>query len=411
MRERSMESAAQTRVSRPQIATSQAGFALVAAIFSLLVVGVLVVGGVYMAGQEARIGQTSQRTVNAFYLAEHGLNQVLQSWSPGASQPKLWQVIDNCEQCQGSQGEGVWQVRITRTGQRLYFVESTAEIIQGGALAGARHAVGQMARRVVVKIPSSTALMTRDNVVVRGTSQISGFDRVPAGWGDVCADQPLRDQPGVITDTGNTASSVGAASIEGSPSAYLSQELPDSPQEFFDFQDIDWDALEALASHRITPPGTITQVRPTMTGSACNKADLWNWGDPQNPSAACGNYFPLIYLTGPANIAATGMGQGILMVDGDLEVRGGFEFRGLVLVRGQFSAVGSGVNIPRIVGSVIAFGGAEVGESDDTSYIMGAATVQYSSCAVLRTLENIRELSWLEPLRERGWTDLSTSGS
>jgi hypothetical protein len=71
-----------------------------------VVVAVLVTAGFFLAGQESRIGQATERTTQAFYLAEHGMNQVMETWVPGQAALELWESTDACPFCQGTQGMG-----------------------------------------------------------------------------------------------------------------------------------------------------------------------------------------------------------------------------------------------------------------------------------------------------------------
>src|SRR5680860_789433 len=59
---------------------SKGGFALAVAVFALVVVGVLVTGGFYLARQETRIGVASERANAAFYMAERGAMEVMSDW-------------------------------------------------------------------------------------------------------------------------------------------------------------------------------------------------------------------------------------------------------------------------------------------------------------------------------------------
>ena len=80
---------------------SRRGFALPAAVFALVVVGVLVTGGFYLARQETRIGMASERATAAFYLSERGAAEVMAEWdmstfgslSPWASAYKSETVV------------------------------------------------------------------------------------------------------------------------------------------------------------------------------------------------------------------------------------------------------------------------------------------------------------------------------
>ena len=59
------------------------GFALPVAVFALVILGILVTGGFYTVRQEMWIGAASVDGQKAFYLAEQGVGNTLDSWSTG----------------------------------------------------------------------------------------------------------------------------------------------------------------------------------------------------------------------------------------------------------------------------------------------------------------------------------------
>ncbi len=130
-------------------------------------------------------------------------------------------------------------------------------------------------------------------------------------------------------------------------------------------------------------------------GSECNIADPMNWGEPLNESALCGDYFPIIHVTGDVHI--TGIrGQGILLVDGDMRVQGGFQFNGIVIVKGTLQTTGTGAHFN---GGVVV-----MNENNEENDIRGNATINYSSCAIEKA-KNTRlgvvrvDHSWTELVR------------
>ncbi len=137
----------------------------------------------------------------------------------------------------------------------------------------------------------------------------------------------------------------------------------------------------------------------SLVDGECNTSDPYNWGDPLNPTAPCGSYFPIIYVAGSARMQSGGVGQGILLVEGDLDLRGNFAFYGIVIVQGSFATQGSG---NRIIGGVSA-GNASL----DNQAMIGGSVVQNSTCTVTRAIQNNATLNRARPLAQRSWVDLS----
>ena len=109
------------------------GFALPVAVFALVVVGVLVTGGFYLARQETRIGIASVRGTTAFYLAERGTMEVLADWDVGVygALPQWTSATVN-----DTTEEGNWSVDVTKMTDRLYFLLSTGNVTAGSAEEG-----------------------------------------------------------------------------------------------------------------------------------------------------------------------------------------------------------------------------------------------------------------------------------
>jgi hypothetical protein len=159
--------------------------------------------------------------------------------------------------------------------------------------------------------------------------------------------------------------------------------------------------LKALRNITLTAENNNGMV-PATTGSPlrCNKTLTGNWGEPwYNPPmmgavTQCQNYFPVIYRNGNLKVQ-NGRGQGILLIEGDFEVRGNFEFTGLIIATGMLKANGTG---NKITGGVLA----QNADLDDNSLI-GNPVVNYSSYAISKALSasaNVRALT------ERSWAQL-----
>jgi hypothetical protein len=89
-----------------------------------------------------------------------------------------------------------------------------------------------------------------------------------------------------------------------------------------------------------------------------------------------------------------GRGQGVLLVDGDLDITGDFEFDGLIVARGSVRLSGGPI---RISGAIVA------GTSDGKNTVGGAAAIRYSSCALTRALS---AAAFVEPLGQRSWVQV-----
>jgi hypothetical protein len=125
---------------------------------------------------------------------------------------------------------------------------------------------------------------------------------------------------------------------------------------------------------KVVQPGRYARVSPTTDGATCRIGDPTNWGDPLGASS-CSTYRPVVHVPGDL-VLAGGRGQGVLLVAGDLTVRGGFAFEGLILVGGAFRSSGGPL---RIVGALqaglVGEGGIRLG---------GAGVVVHSRCSLIR---------------------------
>ncbi len=374
------------------------GFALPAAIGGLVIVGVLVTGGFYMARQEVRIGVASKHAALAVNMAQTGANDIMANWNGyKLGLIPLWgdtTITDTLP-------SGIWSVSVANLNNNIYFLNARGEITEGGALwSGATRNIGVVTRYIRANIDPPAALTTRGQTTLKGGAEVHGGDVHPPGWSGYCSG--LTDKTGVLTTDTTKLSTTGIGTITGNPPYQEDSGIVDST--FTTFGDLDWDELVSLAKAEgkdVSGFGSsIATVLPDSIGTVCRTTTANNWGDPRDPTAACGAYFPLIYHGGPKlTIQSGGYGQGILLVDGTLELRGNFVFNGLVVVQGTFQTQGNG---NRIYGAVMA------SNADfDAQSLTGGSVVSNSTCAVERAILNNSSLSRVRPLEIRSWTDLS----
>lgn len=128
-----------------------------------------------------------------------------------------------------------------------------------------------------------------------------------------------------------------------------------------------------------------------LSGPDCLRSANANWGAPLDPVHPCAEYFPLIYSAGDLTVAS-GSGQGILVVDGNLQLSAGIRFFGLVLVRGRL-VMAPGAEIT----------GAVLVQSAVQPSFLDNASIRRSDCAIARALQQSPALNRLTPRRGRSW--------
>ena len=123
-----------------------------------------------------------------------------------------------------------------------------------------------------------------------------------------------------------------------------------------------------------------------------------NWGAPTDKANACFTYFPILYHYGDLSISGSGAGQGILLVEGNLNVQGRIDFYGPVIATGGVNIRGTGSDDVKFYGGVMA---QDV--TLDDSKLTGNAMINYSSCAIRRAFRARRSRS---QLTERSWVQV-----
>ncbi len=189
---------------------------------------------------------------------------------------------------------------------------------------------------------------------------------------------------------GNDQNTVGARNLNGVESAstitgdltgVTGSPLPDRPQS-----PQSYDTSRLIKSLKPPFAKEIEQVAPgiaklpdgTYVGSGVNLGNIPSAGDlPQTT-----------YVNGPLNISDS-MGQGILVVDGDLSVTGSFTFYGLIIVAGKIHLNGTSTEGINIQGAIIS---SSVSGSN-TSILEGTVKIFNDSAAIrkqIATLKHVR---------------------
>src|SRR5205814_4197775 len=140
--------------------------------------------------------------------------------------------------------------------------------------------------------------------------------------------------------------------VSGAPPAKQDNTIADST--FKRFQDVTYAQLAGAAT--ITLGAGSYKSAPAVTNGVCVINNSLNWGDGDH-TQPCGGYFPMVHITGNATV--TGTGQGVLLIDGDLNLGGNFRWFGVLVVQGAMKAAGGGKVDTNLWGIALIRGGID----------------------------------------------------
>jgi len=369
-----------------RIPRNERGMALAVAIFALVVVGALVAGAFFAGTQEQRVGENQRRVQTSFGVAEAGAQERVLSWDATSMNRRPQYPADSVvigPNANAPNGTGSYGGYSYRVGPNLFLIDvtgrdnaSAAGAIAGGG--GARQRIGMLTRIAPVQFGIRASLTTQGQVAMSGNANIDGADQIPTGWASCDPPGPaqagVRDQGGNVSETGN-ATVLGVPPVVNDPTI--------NNNTFTTFGGATYASLAAKAN-LVIPAGNYT-TDPVVTNGQCDNTVLTNWGDGENPNAPCASYFPIIHATGTITLNNT-QGQGILLVDGDLNIQGSYQLFGIGTTDAHF------------------WGGVMAKNADlSTQSLSGRATLNFSSCAILTALQATSPISMM---RSRGWAQL-----
>lgn len=345
-------------------ARGDGGFALLVTLLALVAVSVTAAGAVFVARSERRISHNHRAAVEALEVARGGLSGYLSV--PGDSAPPRTVPV----------GPDTARVDATRL---LFLAPDSLEVLYRVTARGVRAGPG--------KTPAATRTVS--------TLALAGPGRLrPAGA--IAAGGPVRvaSGPSVTLDgsdacggpAGATAGiAVGPGRLHGAlPSADGDPPIDDRrpPDELLRDSGIDSAAWAGLRVGWPAPPDY--SVRPSR-----------GW-----PARVPG--WPVIRLEGGAPVLGSGHGgRGTIIAPGDLALRRGFRWEGLVLVGGTLAAVDSAV----VRGAVLSGLNVHDGALPDTTLLGGGATFRFDACAARRAASEL-----FDRLAEKPGSRFTTTG-
>ena len=369
---------------------SERGIALVAAIVALVVIGALVAGTFFVSSLEQKTAENSVDAAEAYQAAEAGIVKNVANWDTGNNSLA---TDAGTTIAQDSVAKGTYfNVTISRLNSSLFLLKSV------GTRNGTTQSLAMVLRTVTVNPTVNAAVTVQGTVNVAGSASVTGTNTVPDGWTG-CAS--ATDKTGI--DASGQIKTKGNPNISGNPAKTPNDTSVNTALFQTPFQQ--FKAIAALSFVGGSGQGNYATFSPSpsSTGSPakCNTADQNNWGEPlradQTPYSAyvsqCAHYSPIVYINGNAQLNANNRGQGILLVDGDLSVAGGFMWVGLVIATGQ---VKTGNGNSSITGALMSQNAA-IG---DTTSLSGTPDIAYSRCALDWVLNNS---AVARPLAMRSW--------
>ena len=398
------------------VVQNERGMALAIAIVALVIVGALIAGALFSGTQEQRVAENVRRVQASFGVAEEGVYDIIRTWdstTAGVRNQQTYAALYPYPAAAPSK-DSVRMVRKTaksKTGSysgslfklndELYLLDVSAQDtmslagrIRGG---GAGQRLGLLARIRPVSIDTRAAVTSGGDNVVVGSASIDGNDHPPTGWAGC---PPLDSaKAGIRTQSSGTVSTSGHPSINGNPPVLKDPTLADS--SFTHYGDVTYADLAASANITLPAQNFSSSISPVTVGTACDYSVQTNWGSPTTPTGPCGSYFPIVRITGDGAVINGQEGQGVLLVDGGLSVQGGFQFFGIVIVKGSLKTSGGGGTPAHFWGTVMVQDTAQF--TDTTNNLSGAANLLYSKCAIIKALNKTGVGSMM---RSRGWVQL-----
>ena len=400
-----------------KLRNDEQGMALILAVFGLVVIGALVAGSFFVGRVEQISGYNTTWASQAGEAAEAGLGFAMTQIDPTEYEAMgIWSPGANNEMVRNRTGVGgmatmVYVDSIRRLNQTVFVVRSTGQRVSAGGQVLASQTLAQMVRLAKPTVGVNAAVTVQDPIKFNGNSfEVDGYNQYPTGWGasDCPTGQPQGDNTddvvGIRSSTTSGMAKADEDNILGFPAQVVENDPTITSATFRNFLDYTYFTLS-------TQPGVKTLVNATpyngvepvlditQSPSVCDKTAALNFGEPRRDVGSvtqCYGYFPIVHGTATDTKFASGTrGQGILLVDGNLELVGGFEWTGLIIVRGQMKVTGTG---NKIQGAILTEG-VDIATAGS---IGGNAEVTFSKCAIDRAVNGAAQPAPVS----RGWAQL-----
>lgn len=371
---------------------------LAIALFTLVILSLVAGGGFLMAARQRRAAQATRNAAAALYAAEAGLAAALSQLDTLDldSLPAGLGKILFSHRLEGGDELAVSITRVSPDSASSSYFLARSEGRAHGAGGGRREIGSVLRRRAWSDLCCAAALTAGGSVVVHDAAVLSGLDTMPKVWAEnsECDGPPDGDRPGLLLSSELDLKSA-AGTLEGDPPLYADSDSLLAVSKAARFW---YDELGSEPDLRYAADAVLPEIRPAaLAEGGCDRDAPGNWGAPNDPAHPCAGYFPVILTAGNLIIDSPGGGQGILLVGGDLTLRGGFRFSGYVITRGRLRVEASGGGV---LGRAISL---ETGEG--AVQLDGGSDLHFSRCALDRALRGSK-VQQLQPLAHFAWFEI-----
>lgn len=305
------------------------GIALLLALFTILMLQLLMAGVLALATLQKSLAQSRIATAHAQLAARAAPGLALEGWAAtsAAQLPNGARVSGPTGTLSGAR----YHTAIERVSGSAFLIRAVGEV--GDPRAPAAAATAGFLVHTIDPDPLAASfpagLATGGGVSLSGESRIDGAsgNQPPPGWSAArCAQlRPLAaSSTAVLVPAADALVLDRGSAVVGFPAIAIGEVPAALPNGFHH--------LAARADHIVN--GAVTPAAQNSHGR-CAIDDSANWGAPLDPFDPCATFFPLIHAPGDL-IVNGGSGQGMLLVAGDLTLSGA-TFYGVVVVLGRLT--------------------------------------------------------------------------
>lgn len=369
------------------------GFALVLVVLMLVLISMLAGWMVLAAIEERRIARAHVDILRSRMAAESAARLAALEWDGGELLELLPGQVRELPLAGELAGGGRFRASAQRLAPGSFLIRGKGEVVRQGGAGGGNEfrAVTRVGLLVRTLEPEDLLGALPAAVVASGPLEVTGGTRItagerqhaPAGWpGEGCGGG---GRPAIATADPDQLSLGAHVLLEGEPPVLADSGLA-AVGGGFPYREM------AVGADR-TETGSL-YLSPAYVAGDCDVQRSGNWGAPLDPGGPCGDYFPLIHVPGDLQLTG-GEGQGILIVDGNLEVTGGVQFFGAVFVGGSLD-VAEGARL---------HGGVRLSSTTERSSIHNSL-VSFDRCVLQRTARQVRAFTRAYRHPARDWIPL-----